>query len=124
MALVSSMQRFPGYFCLVLAAAVVGAADDGAAIRSALAALQRGDFAAAEQILRPEVKAHPNDASALTLLGVALDNQKKFQEAEDLHRRAAANAPNSTDVWSNYANHLLGAGDEAGAGRLYLKVVA
>jgi Flp pilus assembly protein TadD len=118
------MHRFLGYFW-VLSALVTGAAgDDSPAIRSALIALQRGDFAAAEQTLRPEVTAHPTDASALTLLGVALDSQNKFQEADDLHRRAAASAPHSPDVLNNYANHLLSTGDEAGAGRLYLQVVA
>ena len=76
--------------------------------------LQRGDFSAAEQTLRPEVKSRPHDAAALTLLGVALDSQKKFQEAEEFHRRAVADAPNSPDVWNNYANHLLATGDESG----------
>jgi tetratricopeptide (TPR) repeat protein len=118
------MLRFLGYLCLVSALAIAAAAEDGPAIRSALAALQRGDFAAAEQTLRPEVLSHPNDASALTLLAVALDGQRKFPEAEDLHRRAAASAPNSPDVLNNYANHLLSTGDEAGAGHLYLQVVA
>lgn len=118
------MYRFLGCFSVLLAAAIGLAGDDSPAIRTALAALQRGDFAAAEQTLRPEVKVRPNDASALTLLGVALDSQKKFPEAEDLHRRAVAIAPNSPDVWNNYANHLMGTGDEAGAGRLYLRVVA
>ena len=41
-----------------------------------------------------------------------------------MHRRAAAGAPNSPDVRNNYANHLLGTGDEAGARKLYLRVVA
>ncbi len=118
------MFRVLGYFCL-LPALVIGAAwDDSPAIRSALVALQKGDFAVAEQTLRPEVQARPTDASALTLLAVALDSQKKYQEADGLHRRAAANAPNSPDVLNNYANHLLSTGDEAGAGRLYLRVVA
>ena len=77
-----------------------------------------------KQTLRPEVQARPNDASALTLLGVALDGQKKFAEAEAVHHRAVANAPNSPDAWNNYANHLMEAGDQAGASRLYLRVVA
>ena len=114
------MHRFLGYLCLLLA---VARADDGAAIRSALAALERDDSAAAEKILRPEVNARPNDASALTLLGVALDKQKRFPEADGFHRRAASSAPNSPDVWNNYANHLLSAGDGPGARRCYLRVV-
>ena len=117
------MNRIFRYCFLWLAVAIAFAADNGPAIREALAALQRGDFASAERTLRPEVKARPNDSAALTLLGVALDNQKKFQEAGELHRRAAASAPNSPDVWNNYANHLLGTGDAEGARKLYLRVV-
>ena len=117
------MYRVFGYSSILLALAIALAADDGPAIREALAALQRGDFAAAERTLRPEVKARPNDGAALTLLGVALDNQKKFQEAGEVHRRAAASAPASPDVWNNYANHLLATSDEEGARKLYLRVV-
>lgn len=118
------MNRILRYCSVSLAVAIGFAADNGPAIREALAALQRGDFAAAERTLRPEVKARPNDGGALTLLGVALDNQKKFQEANQVHRRASASAPNSPDVWNNYANHLLATGDEEGARKLYLRVVA
>ncbi len=108
---------------LPVLAAIGFAADGGRAIREALAALQRGDFAAAEQTLRVEVQSRP-DGDALTLLGVALDNQKKFAEAGEVHRRAAENSPNSPDVWNNYANHLLETGDAGGARKLYLRAVA
>ncbi|MDR3701915.1 MAG: tetratricopeptide repeat protein [Candidatus Sulfopaludibacter sp.] len=117
------MSRFP-WFLPVLLAGIGLSADESPAIREALAALQRGDFAAAEQVLRPEVKARPGDSGALTLLGVALDSQKKYKEADEMHRRAAEGAPNSPDVLNNYANHLLGTGDAAGARKLYLRVVA
>jgi tetratricopeptide (TPR) repeat protein len=86
--------------------------------------LQRGDFPAAEVALRFELQARPGDGAALTLLGVALDNQRKFQEAEDAHRRATAASPNSPDVWNNYGNHLIGTGDSEGARKLYLRVIA
>jgi len=109
---------------LLLCVAAARAADDGAAIRDALAALQRGDFVAAEQKLREEVRVHANDGAALTLLGVALDGQKRFQEADEIHRRAVANAPRSADALNNYGNNRLGAGDEEGARKLYLQVVA
>jgi tetratricopeptide (TPR) repeat protein len=118
------MSRSPRFVSVLLAVAMGLWADETPAIREALAALQRGDFAAAEQVLRPEVKARPEDSGALTLLGVALDSQKKYKEAEEMHRRAAAGAPNSPDVLNNYANHLLGTGDAAGARKLYLRVVA
>ena len=93
--------------CVLLVVAGVFAADLSPGIREALGALQRGDFPAAEATLRSELKARPSDGAALTLLGVALDNQKKFQEAADAHRRAAEISPNSPDVWNNYANHLI-----------------
>lgn len=118
------MHRFLRYSPILLSAVAGFAADDGRAIREALAALQRGEFARAEQTLQSEVKVRPNDSSALTLLGVALDSQKKFKEADEIHRRAAALAPNSPDVWNNYGNHMLGRGDAEAARKLYLKVVA
>lgn len=93
-------------------------------VREAVAAMQRGDFAAAERELRAEVTAHPSDAPALSLLAVALDNENKLQDAAAFHRRALAAAPNSTDVLGNYGNHLLRAGDDEGARQAYLKVVA
>jgi tetratricopeptide (TPR) repeat protein len=107
---------------LVLAAGL--RADDSAAVQAALAELQRGNFAAAEVALRAELQSRPTDAAVLTLLGVALDRQKKFPEAGEMHRRAAASSPNSPDVWNNYANHQLSTGDEDGARQFYQRVLA
>src|SRR5436190_20270879 len=90
-------------------------ADSSAALQDAVAALQRGDFPSAERKLRAELKLHPNDAETLSLLGLALDNQKKFPEADAIHRRAIAAAPGSTRAFGNYGNHLLLTGDEIGA---------
>ena len=78
------MHSFLRLSAVLLAVALSLAGDDRPAIRAALAALQRGDFAVAEQTLRPEVQARPNDASALTLLGVArrsLPKQKRYTTA-------------------------------------------
>ena len=100
------------------------AADGGATLRDAVAALERGDFPSAEQKLRAELVAHPSDATALSLLGVALDNQKKFREAAEAHRRAIANAPRSAGILHNYGNHLGMTGDDEGARKVYLQVVA
>ena len=107
---------------LLCAAAGRGAGDDPAA--SAAAAMGRGDFASAERTLRTALRSLPNDARILSLLGVALDSQKKSGEADEFHRRAVAAAPRSADVLSNYGNHLLGAGDEKGARDAYLKAAA
>jgi tetratricopeptide (TPR) repeat protein len=108
---------------LLLAIPAVPAADERPAIREALAALGRGDFATAERTLRADVATHSSDAPALTLLGVALDNLGKLPEADEVHRRALANAPGSLDVLNNYANHLVAAGKEDEARKVYLQVV-
>jgi tetratricopeptide (TPR) repeat protein len=84
-------------------------------------ALKRGDFAAAETKLRAEIRAHPDDVEGLSFLGVALDNQKQFAEAESFHRRALALAPRSNSILDKYGNHLLVTGDEAGARKTFLK---
>jgi tetratricopeptide (TPR) repeat protein len=102
----------------------VRAADDTALFREALAALQHGDFRAAEQKLRAEVAAHPNDGPALSLLGVVLDNQNQFREAAEFHRRAVAAAPRSSDILSNYGSHLAATGEEAAAREAFLKAIA
>lgn len=53
------------------------AEDDGAAIREALTAIQRGDFAAAERTLRLEIKSRPADGAALTLLVALADRLRR-----------------------------------------------
>src|SRR5437588_3961484 len=98
--------------------------DASAALQDALAALQRRDFPTAELKLRTELKLHPNDAETLSLLGVALDNQKKFTEADSIHRRAIAADPASARALGNYGNHRLLTGDEKGAREAFQKAVA
>jgi tetratricopeptide (TPR) repeat protein len=93
-------------------------------LRDAVSWLQRGDFPAAERELRRQVSAHPDDALALSLLGVALDNQKRISEAGAFHDRAVAAAPRSTDVLNNYAAHLWIAGDYAASRKAYERVLA
>ena len=84
-------------------------------------ALKRGDYSAAEAKLRAEIQAHPDDVEALSFLGVALDNEKRFAEADSFHRRALALAPRSNSILDKYASHLLATGDEAGARKTFLK---
>ncbi|HXB73485.1 MAG TPA: tetratricopeptide repeat protein [Candidatus Acidoferrales bacterium] len=117
-ALVSAL--FCGLFCLPSAKA----ADAGPALQEAAAALQRGDFAGAELKLRAELQVHPDDAETLSLLGFALDVQKKFPEADSVHRRAVAAAPGSTRVLGRYANHLLSTGDEKSARKAFQDAIA
>lgn len=74
--------------------------------------------------MRAELKLHPDDAEALSLLGYALDTQKKFPEGDSVHRRAVAAAPRSTRVLGRYANHLVSTGDEKGARKTFQGVIA
>ncbi len=95
--------------------------------QDAVSALKRSDWPAAEQKLRAELSSHPDEAEAMSLLGVALDNQQKYAEADGLHRKAmdkAAGSPSLNAVLRNYANHLLLSGDSKGARELFLKAVA
>ncbi len=95
--------------CLLSISAAWGA-DQNTASRDAALAMQRGDFPAAEKLLRAEVSVHSDDAWALSLLGVALDNQKKSSEAEEYHRRAVEQSPHSPEILNNYGTHLWMAG--------------
>lgn len=87
------------------------AADQSTASHDAAVAIQRGDFQGAERILRAEVGSHPDDAWALSLLGVALDNQKKLPEAEEFHQRAVVLSPRSAEILNNYGTHQWTAGE-------------
>lgn len=57
------------------------AADERAGIREAVAALERGDFRTAEQKLRAELLARPNDAEVLSLLARLALEQKNVPQA-------------------------------------------
>src|SRR5260370_10822686 len=102
----------PAFLQLVLLLSIffVPAAGQSPAARQAVAAMQRGDFQSAEKILRVEAQAHSDDPWTLSLLGVALDNQKKIPDADEFHRRAIAMSPRSADILNNYGTHLWSAG--------------
>lgn len=99
-------------------------ATDDAAVRDAVAALQRGDFPSAEKTLRAETAAHPEDAMAWSLLGVALDGEKKFSDAGSAHRRAVSAGAGNADILSNYGNHFVATGDETAAIEQYRRAIA
>jgi tetratricopeptide (TPR) repeat protein len=110
--------------CTVCALLPLARAADDAGLREAAAALQRGDNARAESVLRALLKTHPADPDALSMLGMALDGQKAFAEADALYHTAIAAAPNSVSVLGRYANHLLAAGNEKGAREAFERVLA
>ena len=103
------MARFP-VLLLLAGACVFG---DDRAMSEAVAAMKRGDYTAAERIMRAEVAARPNEAMVQSLLGATLDAQGKSGEAAPFHRRAAAIAPRNADVLSNFGYHLSAIDDVA-----------
>ena len=119
---------FPRVFLAALAAlmlsATPGAAQDHDLVSDAVAALQRGDLASAEQMLRDELRRNPADSAAQQVLAIVLDREKKFSEAETAYRRALAADPHSPPLLNNYGNHLLATGKTAEARRVFLQVVA
>jgi tetratricopeptide (TPR) repeat protein len=117
-------RTIPHLALLFVAALVVRAAADDAQVRAAAADMAHGDFSSAERKLRAELRLHPDDAHVLSLLGAALDGEKKLPEAAEFHRRAVAAAPGSADALSYQGSHFLAAGDEKAARDAYLKAVA
>src|SRR5690349_7239001 len=99
-----------------------GAQDD--AISDAVAALERGDLANAEQSLQGLLNTRPNDAAALGVLGVVLDQEKKYREADGVYRRALAVSPRSAALLNNYGNHLIATGKSAEARKVFVQVLA
>ncbi len=95
-----------------------------ASFNDAVAAFQHGDAAQAESILHEILAQTPDDPSALGLLGVVLDNEKQYREAEIAFRHALRLTPRAPGLLNNYANHQLATGNLIGARATYLKVIA
>ena len=115
--------RLGAMSALALLPCLLGLAAD-APIAGAIEAFHRGDLDAASNILQLYIQSHPDSADALGLLGVVLDNQKRYQDAGAAYGRALKIAPNSASLLNNYGNHLLAVGNEAGARTAFLKVIA
>ena len=118
------MRRALPHSAPLLAALLLCCSASGDTLSDAVSALQRGDFAGAETILRTRLKSQPNDGPTLSLLAAALDNEKNYSEADAVYRRAIALAPHSASLLNNYGNHLLASGDSAGARSAFLRVIA
>src|SRR5690348_16208391 len=118
--------------CAILAAALLTGSSLGAqsqqaeaprsVLEKAAADFQRGKVGEAEQAVRAALRRAPDDPAALGLLGVVLDSQKRYDEAEGAYRRALAASP-SPALLNNLGNHYLAQGKAAPARAAYLKVV-
>jgi predicted Zn-dependent protease len=94
------------------------------ALDQAVAAYEKGKTAEAEQKIDSILRNHPGDLGALVLMGVVLDSEQRYREAESYYGRALKIAPNSVQVLNNLANHYLGTGNRVRARDLYLKALA
>src|SRR5438046_6025326 len=65
--------------------------------------MDAGDWQKAEQTLQVVLRAHPNDADALNLLGVATVKQGRVDEAEAIFRKATKSNPSLPAAWLNLA---------------------
>ncbi len=110
--------------CILLGWCGCALAASGPLLTEGVNALQRGDFALAEQKLRAELQAHPDDIEALSFLGATLDNENKPADADVFHKRALALAPRSNSILDKYGSHLLVMQDASGARQAFLKSLA
>lgn len=78
-------------------------------LRTAVAARQAGDRAAAEKILRQILRKHPGQPDTLNLLGVLLAESGRLRDAIEHLKAAAAARPNNTSIRFNLAQALLAA---------------
>jgi tetratricopeptide (TPR) repeat protein len=112
--------------CLCLFAARVSSAQDqtpASPYQQASAAFEQGRFSDAELTLRGVLKDHPQDAYALGMLGVVLDAEKLYAEAEKCYYLALKFQPDSTAVLNNLGNHYLAQGASRPARDTYIRVV-
>lgn len=88
------------------------------------AEIQKGEFSLAEAQLRAALTRHPQDAHAMGMLGVVLDQEKKYSEAEVYYHKALKLDPNSVSILNNLANHDMAVGNLREAHEVFLRVVA
>jgi Flp pilus assembly protein TadD len=77
--------------------------------------IDAGDWQKAEQTLQGVLRAHPNEADALNLLGIAAGKRGRVEEAEALFRKALVSNPSLAAAWVNLAQLYKQRGEGARA---------
>ena len=95
-----------------------------AVVEQAAAEFRAGRVAEAEELLRSSLRQTPRNPAALGLLGIILDAQKRYPEAESAYRQALALAPGAPGLLNNLGNHYLALGKPEQARAAFLKVVS
>ncbi len=109
---------------LIAACAFEARSADNDAISEAVAAVQRGDLSTAERTLQAQLRITPNDATALGVLAVVLDQEKRYAEADRVYRHATAVSRPTAELLNNFGNHLIVTGKLEEARAMFLKVLA
>ena len=86
--------------------------------------LDQGRPADAERGLATVLREHPDDVRSLILMGVALDAQQRYADAEAFYQRAVKLAPSIPAVLNNAGNHYVAAGKSGEARRAFESVIA
>jgi tetratricopeptide (TPR) repeat protein len=87
-------------------------------------AYQQGRLSYAEEQLRVLLKASPSEVRACSLMGVVLDAEKRYQEAEQYYLKAIELAPGAAALHNNLGNHYAAQKDFAKAQVAFLRAVA
>ncbi len=87
------------------------------------AAYQEGRLEDAELQLRKFLEIRPADVRALGLMGVVLDGQKRYDEAESYYLKAVQLAPNSASLQNNLGNHYLEKGELSKARQAFVRAL-
>ncbi|HYK92269.1 MAG TPA: tetratricopeptide repeat protein [Acidobacteriota bacterium] len=88
-----------------------------------VAAYQQGRLDEAEKLLRSLLSDHPSEIRALSLMGVVLDGQKRFAEAESFYLKAIRQAPDSATLQNNLGNHYSSRGEIDKAQQAFLRAL-
>lgn len=109
--------------CLVLLTLPLPAQVPPSVYSQAIADLNQHKFAEAEATLKDAIRKDSQNATALGLMGVVLDAQKRYTEAQSFYRRAVQLSPDSPALLNNFGNHYFAQGKAQLARDAYLKVV-
>ena len=99
------------------------AAPLAAALHRADVAYAKGDWRTAEQVCTGVLTAHPENSTALNLLGIICAQTQRTVQAEQLLRRALVMAPSNAVMHNNYGNALKDLGRLRDAAASYERAI-
>jgi tetratricopeptide (TPR) repeat protein len=110
--------------CFFAAGGVRPARSESSSYSQIAAAFQAGKLRDAEGMLRARLEIHPRDPQALEWLGMVLDAEHEYSEAEQYYLKALRLSPDTLPILNNLGNHYLAEGKARLAAKMFLQVVA